>query len=128
MKVQNDIQAALLAFGLPIMFVAMCSVSALLLWVLAPKRFRAARLLLCLPLTGMLLGFPVGMAVETRPGLFEKLQYGAITALWFGTSCTTFFMLVGFVILGIATLVRAAASSSEPVARSKRGKDDFEDE
>jgi hypothetical protein len=112
-----DFRTALFSLGLPMLFVAVCSISALLMLLLAPKRFRAARLLLCLPLMGMIVGFPVGFAIESRPGLLIKLQYAAMTALWMGTSCTTFFMLIGFFILGVASLVRAATGGSAPVKR-----------
>ena len=114
MQSQFDIRQILVFFVLPVIFVAVCAILALLLWLLAPKRFGAARTLLFLPGIGMLVGVPVAIIAQMRPDL----------VVWMGTSCMSVIMAIGFLILGVATFIRAAAGWPEPVKRRRRRRDD----
>ncbi len=118
MKPQFDLRFILIFFVLSAVFVAICSISALLMWVLSPRRFRAARSLLCLPLIGMSVGIPVALIGNMRPDL----------TVWMGTSCTSLIMLIGFFMLGIATLVRTVAGNSDSIKRSKRRADEVDND
>jgi hypothetical protein len=105
--VSRDSIIALLGLGLPALFVAGCSITAVILWARYPARFRTLRMLLCLPLIGAIAGFPIGFLMGgADPGLFGRLKFGMVCALWFGNPCMTSFMLIGLLILGFGALTR----------------------
>jgi len=118
MKQNIDFRLIFLFVLLPMALAILSALAALLLRVLAPRQCRTARLLLCLPLLGLLVGVPVALIANMAPDLVA----------WMGTACMSFVMLIGFAILGIATLVRAAAGWPEPKKKRMRKRTDPEDE
>jgi len=108
----DDLLFVLIGITLPALFVLASTIAALVLRLNSPKRFRTLRMLLCLPLIGSVAGFPIGfMMGGADPGLIGRLKFGALCGLWFGNGCTTGLMLLGLLVLGVATLAKKAGQT-----------------
>jgi hypothetical protein len=89
--------AAVIALG--------CAVIACVLWLRGTRR-TALQILLCLPLAGVVAGFPVGFYMDSWQGLQKALRFGAIVSLGCGNGVGLAIMLVGLLYLAIAGFLR----------------------